>query len=86
MHVVLIIIGGLFAAFGGGCTLIMLGLGVTDVSMFNDMGLLLSIFGAAWPAAPGYRNRTHPLGHPHWGARKVPHSRVSSEPPPQSPT
>ena len=44
MHVVLIIIGGLFAAFGGGCTIIMLGLGVTDPgSMLNDMGLLLSI-------------------------------------------
>jgi hypothetical protein len=44
MHVLLIVIGALFALFGGGCTLIMFGLGVADpASMLNDIGLLLSI-------------------------------------------
>ena len=39
MHVVLIILGALLALFGGGCTLIMVGLGVADPpSIFNEMG------------------------------------------------
>ena len=85
MHVVLIIIGGLFAAFGGGCTLIMLGLGVTDVSMFNDMGLLLSILVPLGLLPLGIG-----IALIRWGIRmgrqKSAAQSGPSEPPPQSPT
>lgn len=44
MHILLIVVGGLLAAFGGGCTLIMFGLGISDPSgVFNDVALLLEI-------------------------------------------
>jgi hypothetical protein len=45
MHVLLIILGLLLLLFGGGCTVIFVGLGLQDPSsMLGDMALLLQLW------------------------------------------